>query len=92
MRLSLKRFSDLSKALLYGFPRSSASWRVRATLMYKGVDFSNQFCDPNAWKSEEQKISYLKINSFGQVPTLLIDGLTFTQSVAILEYLEETRP
>ena len=47
--------------------------------------------DPFSW-NEEEKNAYLAINPLGQVPTLFIDGHQMTQSVAILEYIEETRP
>jgi len=78
------------KPLLFSFFRSSASWRVRIALAYKGIEYDyegvNLFTFAN--RSEEFK----KKNPTGQVPTLVIDGVLLTQSLPIIEYLEETRP
>ena len=74
--------------VLYGFAVSSCTWRVRAALVYKSVEFHRKHCSPGAFPLP----NYEQLNPQQQVPCLLIDGHTLTQSVAVLEYLEETRP
>jgi len=80
----------MTKPLLYGYFRSSAAYRARIALAWKGVAFDTT--PVHLVKGEQCAPDYLKINPQGQVPALLIDGLTLGQSMAILEYLEETRP
>ncbi|OQV22959.1 putative Maleylacetoacetate isomerase [Hypsibius exemplaris] len=76
--------------VLHGTGYSSCSWRVRIALALKGIPFKNV---PVNLKTLSQKNEeFLRINPMGQVPALCIDGLVLTQSVAILEYLEESRP
>ena len=74
-----------AEAILYWSPLSSCSWRVRLALEYKEIPY--RLVQPDV-KGE----LYMQLNSQGKVPTLAIDGLLLTQSGAILEYLEETRP
>ena len=76
---------------LYNYFRSSASWRVRIGLALKGLDYdyeavhlarNEQFAEPFA----NQQVSHL-------VPALVLDdGHWLSQSMAILEYLDETHP
>lgn len=82
----------MAKPVLYSYFRSSASWRVRIALAYKGIDY--EYRAVNLVKDGGQQLSeeYQELNSMRQVPTLLIDGFTLTQSLPIIEYLDETRP
>jgi maleylacetoacetate isomerase len=75
---------------LFHFPRSSASYRVRIALNLKGVTYQCNLVDfrKNAQRSDE----FLARNPQGLVPTLEIDGRTISQSLAIIDYLESTRP
>jgi maleylpyruvate isomerase len=75
---------------LYGYPLSSAAYRVRIALALKGmpVEHSALPLRLNAQRSEQ----YLKINPFGLVPTLEHNNRHFWQSLAIIEYLEEIQP
>lgn len=76
---------------LHGYFRSSASWRLRIALALKGVAYDNVF--HHLRKGEQRDPAYLKLNPQGLVPTLeLDDGVALTQSLAILEWLEETHP
>ncbi|WP_150295119.1 maleylacetoacetate isomerase [Sphingobium estronivorans] len=75
---------------LHGFFRSSASWRVRIALALKGLDYSQR--SYRLREGEQRQEAYLQLNPQGLVPALEIDDLLLTQSLAIIEYLDETRP
>ena len=77
-----------SKTVLYSFWRSSASWRVRIALKWKGIDY--EYKPVHLLKDEQNSEEHKKRNPMGKVPVLFIDGHTLSESVAILEYLEET--
>ncbi|MGI9350219.1 MAG: maleylacetoacetate isomerase [Rhizobiaceae bacterium] len=74
---------------LYDYWRSSAAYRVRIALNLAGIEYKT--VEVNLLESEQLSKSYLQRNPQGLVPTLDIDGQTFTQSLAIIEYLNETR-
>ncbi len=75
---------------LHHFWRSSASWRVRWALAIKGIAFESVMVDLAA--GEQTREAHRARNPIGHVPALEIDGLLLAESVAIIEYLEETRP
>jgi maleylacetoacetate isomerase len=75
---------------LYQFWRSSASWRVRWALAHKGIPFTVVPVDLG--RGEQLGAEHRARNPIGHVPALFIDGRTLAESVAIIEYLEETRP
>ena len=76
---------------LHGFFRSGASYRLRIALALKGLPF-----DQTSYmlrRGDQRQPDYLAKNPQGLVPTLeLEDGTLMTQSLAILEWLEETHP
>ena len=78
------------KPKLYTYFRSSCSWRVRIALNITGleVDMEPVHLVNGVQHSEE----YRRVNPMGQVPALVIDDMTLTQSVAIMEYLHDTNP
>lgn len=78
----------MSRPVLYDYWRSSASYRVRIALNLAGIDYDAVPIDllKNGHKSAE----HLKRNPQGLVPALEIDGQLLTQSLAIIEYLDET--
>jgi len=75
---------------LHGYFRSSASYRVRIALNLKGL--SAEALSHHLRKGEQRAPAYLAINPQGFVPTLEADGINLTQSLAIIEWLEETHP
>jgi maleylacetoacetate isomerase len=75
---------------LHHFWRSSASWRVRWALAIKGVPFESVMVDLLA--GEQLSDDHRAKNPMKHVPALFLDGRWLAESVAILEYLEETRP
>ncbi len=74
---------------LYDYWRSSAAYRVRIALNLLGVPHDNLPVD--LVKGEHRGAANTARNPQGLVPTLMIDDLTLTQSLAIIEYLAETR-
>ena len=79
----------MSDVILYDYWRSSASYRVRIALNLAGIDYKAVVVD--LLKKEHKSEPYLQKNPQGFVPVLEIDGHQFTQSLAILDYLNETR-
>ena len=77
---------------LYHYFRSSASYRVRIALNLKGLAFEALAVDLRPAASEQRSAAFLAINPEGLVPVLVDGGRTLTQSLAIIEYLEETCP
>ncbi len=77
---------------LYSFFRSSASYRVRIALNLKGLSYEQAPIHLRRGGGEQLAPAYKAINPQGLVPTLEIDGRFFTQSLAIMEYLEEKHP
>ena len=75
--------------VLHASRTSSASARVRIALALKGIDYDFRVVDLR--KLENRTDAYRAINPMAQVPTLEIDGVRLTQSIAICEYLDETR-
>ena len=75
---------------LYTYFRSSAAFRVRIALNLKGVDYEPQFV--HLAKGEHLQPAYRAINPQGLLPALEVDGALLAQSLAIIEYLEETNP
>ena len=75
---------------LYHYWRSSSSWRVRWALAHKQIAFDAVHI--NLLAGEQQGEAYRAHNPMGYVPALRIDGRLLAESVAICEYLDETRP
>jgi maleylacetoacetate isomerase len=75
---------------LWNYHRSSASYRVRIGLALKGLDYD--YMPVHLQKNEQMSESYAAVSASRLVPTLEHGGALLTQSLAILEYLEETHP
>lgn len=77
---------------LYNFFRSSASYRVRIALNLKGLRYEYQSIHLRRGGGEQYTSEYKAINPQSLVPSLEENGRVLTQSLAILEYLEERYP
>lgn len=77
--------------ILYGYWRSSATWRVRIGLGLKGIAYETRFV--HLAKGEQLGAEHAARSPMRQIPVLeLPSGERLTQSVAILEWLEEAHP
>jgi len=77
---------------LYTFFRSSASYRVRIALNLKGLTYEQAPIHLRRGGGEQLSAAYKAINPQALVPTLEDNGKVLTQSLAIIEYLEEKHP
>jgi maleylpyruvate isomerase len=81
---------------LYGFSHSSSTWRVRIGLALKGIEVETVTVDVSPAAREQDAEGYERVNPARQVPALewTEDGHTRTlsQSMAILQYLEQIHP
>ena len=75
---------------LHGYYRSSASFRVRIALNLKGIEYRDAF--HHLRKDEQRAPDYLKLHPQGFVPLLEDGDELLLQSMAIIEYLDETHP
>lgn len=78
------------RLVLYSYWRSSASYRVRIALGLKGLAYEYRAVD--LLRDEQADPAYRARHPQALVPTLEVDGRPLTQSLAILEWLEETVP
>lgn len=77
---------------LHTYFRSSAAYRVRIALNLKGLDYEAVPVHLVRGGGEHRQPAYLGLNPAGLVPALEDQGQVLTQSLAIVEYLEETHP
>jgi maleylacetoacetate isomerase len=76
--------------ILHGYFRSSASFRVRIALNLKGLAYDQ--APHHLRRGEQRAAGYLALNPQGMVPALAVDGAVLTQSLAMIEYLDEVHP
>jgi len=78
---------------LYGYWRSLATYRVRVALALKGLQLDEPEIPIDLLKGKQFGDAFRKLNPQSVVPALVLDaGAPLVQSMAILEYLEETKP
>lgn len=82
----------MSGFALYGYFRSSAAFRVRIALNLKGIVPELRFVHLLKDGGQHHAPEYKAVNPQGLVPALVHDGRTITQSLAIVEYLDEIVP
>ena len=75
---------------LYGYFRSSAAFRVRIALNLKKLNYDNAFI--HLRRGDQSGPEFLRVNPQGLVPALAMGDQLLTQSLAIIEYLDETHP
>lgn len=79
----------MTDVILHDYWRSSSAYRVRIGLNLLGIPY--QAIPVDLTTGAQRDLAHLRVNPQGLVPVLEIDGLRLTQSLAILEYLNETR-
>ena len=80
----------MSARTLYGYWRSSAAYRVRIALALKGLDYDHKGIDLRA--GAQSGVGFKLLNPQGLVPYLIDGEVGLNQSLAIIEYLDETYP
>ncbi|MDF3151474.1 maleylacetoacetate isomerase [Mesorhizobium sp. XAP10] len=81
----------MSELVLHNYYRSSTSYRVRIALEMKGLSYD--YVPHHLRHGEHLEPAYLAVNPQGLVPALILgDGTLLTQSLAIIEFLDETKP
>ena len=82
----------MTRLRLYSYWRSSAAYRVRLALEYKGLPFDYVPVHLMRDGGEQFGAAYLRVNPQSRVPALEVGGVVLTQSMAILEWLDEAWP
>lgn len=77
---------------LYSYYRSSCAYRVRLALAYKGLSYTTHPVHLVRNGGEQHKPEYAELNPQEQVPTLVDGDFVLTQSMAIMEYLQDKHP
>lgn len=80
----------MSERTLYGYWRSSAAYRVRIALALKGLDYAHKGIDLRT--GAQSGVGFKLLNPQGLVPYLIDGDVGLNQSLAIIEYLDETYP
>jgi glutathione S-transferase len=75
---------------LYNYFRSSAAFRVRIALNLKGLEYAS--VSKAFARNEHRAPDYLALNPQGLIPALDVDGTVISQSLAIIEYLDDVHP
>lgn len=82
----------MAQFTLYSYFRSSTSYRTRIAMHFKGLEFENKAVHLIQDGGQQHAASYKSLNPSSEVPTLVHEGHVISQSVAIIEYLDEIAP
>ncbi|OAJ92412.1 maleylacetoacetate isomerase [Vibrio bivalvicida] len=82
----------MSDRILYGYWRSSAAYRVRIALNLKGLSYQQRSVHLVKNGGEQHSAEYKKLNPNQLVPVLVDGDVSLNQSLAIIDYLDETYP
>ena len=82
----------MSQIVLYNYFRSSPSYRVRIALHLKNLPFKYEAVHLLNNGGEQHSAAYKKLNPQEEVPTLVYDGKVLSQSLPIIEFLNELHP
>jgi maleylacetoacetate isomerase len=77
---------------LYTYFRSSAAFRARIALNFKGIPYEAIYVDMRPPAAAHRKPEFLSVNPQGLIPTLEHEGTIIAQTLAIIEYLDEIHP
>lgn len=80
----------MAQLVLYQYWRSSSSWRVRFALAHKAIAYESRAI--NLLEGEQVQAEHLLRSPMGVVPCLVVDGRIMTESVAIIELLDDLFP
>jgi len=80
------------KPKLFSYWRSSCSWRVRIALALKGVEFETEAVHLVKDGGQQHAEEFKTKNPMAQIPVLVYEGVPLSQSLAIIEFLEEKHP
>ncbi len=80
----------MANLVLKHYWRSSCSWRVRWALALKGLAYQSEHID--LLQGEQQRASFRRQNPQALVPVLVVDGVPYYESLAIIEWLDERYP
>jgi len=80
------------KPKLYSYWRSSCSWRVRIALAMKGLEYETEPVHLVKDGGQQHNDEFKTKNPMAQIPVLVYEGASLTQSLAIIEFLEEKHP
>uniref|UniRef100_A0A671U9Y0 Maleylacetoacetate isomerase n=1 Tax=Sparus aurata TaxID=8175 RepID=A0A671U9Y0_SPAAU len=86
------RNAVVAMPVLHGYFRSSCSWRVRIAFALKGVEYDQVPINLIRDGGQQLTQEYKTLNPMQQVPAVEIDGITLSQSLAVIQYINETRP
>ncbi|CAJ1073623.1 maleylacetoacetate isomerase isoform X2 [Xyrichtys novacula] len=81
-----------TKPVLHGYFRSSCSWRVRIAFALKGIEYDQVTVNLIKDGGQQRTQEFQSVNPMQQVPAVEIDGITLCQSLAVIQYVDETRP
>ena len=82
---------DSAKPIIHGYWRSGCTYRCRIAMQLKGIEYEYKPVHLVKDGGEQFKDEFKKLNPACLVPAVEIDGKVMTESLPIIEYLEETR-